>query len=195
MIETKYLEKFIKEGKIELFKHRRELLILPNDSGRLNIIVSQAHLFNNILYLCDSRKSKKQIEDELAKTNVTNITVLTYDELYDETIGNYDFIYEYLKSFDLIVCDNIHNLIIFSKQVDYLKYIVCLLFDNAFKYNAKILMMTNEPQYIEEFQHEMPWANSYHIIDLKDNLCLFNCIFKKIKKYLNYMFRTNNTGI
>lgn len=171
MIETKNLEELVNEGKIELFKHRRELLISPTDSGRLNMVVSQAHLFNNILYLCDSRKSKKQIEDELAKTNVTNITVLTYDELYHRTID--DFENSYIKSFDLIVCDEIHYIFKIAEQSICLKGVIRFLFSDWSGYRCpdgiKILMMTAEPQYIKEFQQQVPLVNSYHTIELKDN--------------------------
>lgn len=33
----------------------------------------------------------------------------------------------------------------------------------------KLLMMTAEPQYIEEMQQEYSWVNSYHTIELKEN--------------------------
>lgn len=174
MIETKNLEELVNEGKIELFKHRRELLISPTDSGRLNMVVSQAHLFNNILYLCDSRKSKKQIEDELAKTNVTNITVLTYC-VYHQKQRWYPNEKEdnCTKNFDLIVCDNIHHIFKCRERAFYLKYLICFFFADDYFLKCpdriKLLMMTDEPQYIEEFQREYPWVNSYHTIELKDN--------------------------
>lgn len=171
MIETKNLEGLLNEGKIELFKHRRELLISPTDSGRLNLIVSQAHLFNNILYLCDSRKSKKQVINNLAKTNVTNIMVLTYNDLYDKTID--DFKNSYIQSFDLIVCDEIHYVFKFSERSFYLKGAIRLLFSYVGNYRcgdeSKILMMTAKPQYIERFQQRVPQINTYHTIELKDN--------------------------
>lgn len=170
MIETKNLEELVNEGKIELFKHRRELLISP-DCGRLNMIVSQAHLFNNILYVCDTRKRKKQIEDELAKTNVTNITILTYNDLYDKTID--DFKNSYIQSFDLIVCDEIHYAFKFSERSFYLKGVIRLLFSDTGDYKcgdeSKILMMTAKPQYIKKFQQKVPQINTYHTIELKDN--------------------------
>ena len=174
MIETKNLEGLLNEGKIELFKHRRELLISPTDSGRLNLIVSQAHLFNNILYLCDSRKSKKQIEDELAKTNVTNITVLTYYVYHQKQrwLPN-EKEDKCTKNFDLIVCDNIHHIFKCRERSFYLKYLICFFFADEYILRCadriKLLMMTAEPQYIEEFQQEQPWVNSYHTIELKDN--------------------------
>jgi hypothetical protein len=121
MIETKNLEGLLNEGKIELFKHRRELLISPTDSGKLNMIVSQAHLFNNILYLCD----------------------------------------------------NIHHIIKFRERAMYLASFIWFFFADDTVFSApdrlQILMMTAEPQYIEEFQQEVPWVNSYHTIELKDN--------------------------
>lgn len=174
MIETKNLEELVNEGKIELFKHRRELLISPIDSGRLNLIVSQSHLFNNILYVCDTKKRKKQIEDELAKTNATNITVLTYYVYYQKQrwLPN-EKEDKCTKNFDLVVCDNIHYIIKFRERAMYLAHFIWFFFFDETVFSApdrlQILMMTDEPQYIEEFQQQIPWVNTYHTIELKDN--------------------------
>lgn len=168
MIGTKYLGELLDEGKFELFKHKRELLIAPIGSGKTHMIVSKAHLFDNILYVCDTNALKEQVKNDLKEANVTNVHIKTYAALHQITIDDYE--YSYMKSFDLIVCDEIHNLVRYCEYSQELKYVRRLLFnDNEFDYNGKILMMTATPQYIEKLQQRIPGINTYYTINLMDN--------------------------
>lgn len=170
MIGTKYLGELLDEGKFELFKHKRELLIAPIGSGKTHMIISKAHLFDNILYLCDTNALKEQVKNDLKEANVTNVHIKTYAGLCKKTLGVYDIKkLSYLQNFDLIVCDEIHNLIRYSAYSDELKFIVCTLFDDDSKYNGKTLMMTATPQYIEHIQKRYPGINNGHIINLMDD--------------------------
>ena len=164
MIGTKYLGELLDEGKFELFKHKRELLIAPIGSGKTHMIVSKAHLFDNVLYLCDTNSLKEQVKNDLLKANITNVYVKTYAAVTQKTI--YDFEDSYMKSFDLIVCDEIHNLVKYSHYSGGLQYAIRLLFNDEIKYNGKILMMTATPQYIENLQQRFPQINTYHTINL-----------------------------
>ena len=167
MIGTKYLGELLDEGKFELFKHKRELLIAPIGSGKTHMIISKAHLFDNVLYLCDTNSLKEQVKNDLLKANITNVYVKTYAAVTQKTI--YDFEDSYMKSFDLIVCDEIHNLVKYSHYSGGLQYAIRLLFNDEIKYNGKILMMTATPQYIENLQQRFPQINTYHTINLMDN--------------------------
>lgn len=168
MIGTKYLGELLDEGKFELFKHKRELLIAPIGSGKTHMIISKAHLFDNVLYLCDTNALKEQVKNDLMEANVTNVHIKTYAGFHNKTIDDYE--YSYIKSFDLIVCDEIHNLVRYCEYSGELKYVRRLLFnDNEFEYNGKILMMTATPQYIEHLQQRIPAINSYYTINLMDD--------------------------
>lgn len=170
MVGTKYLGELLDEGKFELFKHKRELLIAPIGSGKTHMIISKAHLFDNILYLCDTNALKEQVKNDLKEANVTNVHIKTYAALCKKTLGVYDIKkLSYLQNFDLIVCDEIHNLIRYSAYSNELKFIVCMLFDDDSKYNGKTLMMTATPQYIEHIQKRYPGINNGHIINLMDD--------------------------
>lgn len=167
MIGTKYLGELLDEGKFELFKHKRELLIAPIGSGKTHMIISKAHLFDNVLYLCDTNSLKEQVKNDLAKANITNVYVKTYAAVTQKTM--LDFKDAYMKSFDLIVCDEIHNLVKYSAYSGGLQYAIRLLFNDEIKYNGKILMMTATPQYIENLQQRYPQINTYYSINLMDD--------------------------
>lgn len=167
MIGTKYLGELLDEGKFELFKHKRELLIAPIGSGKTHMIISKAHLFDNVLYLCDTNSLKEQVKNDLAKANITNVYVKTYAAVTQKTM--LDFKDAYMKSFDLIVCDEIHNLVKYSAYSGGLQYAIRLLFNDEIKYNGKILMMTATPQYIENLQQRYPQINTYYPINLMDD--------------------------
>ena len=170
MVGTKYLGELLDEGKFELFKHKRELLIEPIGSGKTHMIISKAHLFDNILYLCDTNALKEQVKNDLKEANVTNVHVKTYAGLCQKTLGNYDYKeLSYIQNFDLIVCDEIHNLVKYSSYSQELKFVVCLLFDDDSGYNGDILMMTATPQYIDHLRERLPGINSYHVINLMDD--------------------------
>ena len=170
MVGTKYLGELLDEGKFELFKHKRELLIAPIGSGKTHMIISKAHLFDNILYLCDTNALKEQVKNDLKEANVTNVHVKTYAGLCQKTLGNYDYKeLSYIQNFDLIVCDEIHNLVKYSSYSQELKYAIRLLFNDEIQYNGKILMMTATPQYIENLQQRYPQINTYYPINLMDD--------------------------
>lgn len=167
MVGTKYLEELLDEGKFELFKHKRELLIAPIGSGKTHMIISKAHLFDNVLYLCDTNALKEQVKNDLREANVTNVHIKTYAAVTQKTM--LDFKDAYMKSFDLIVCDEIHNLVKYSAYSGGLQYAIRLLFNDEIKYNGKILMMTATPQYIENLQQRYPQINTYYPINLMDD--------------------------
>lgn len=167
MVGTKYLGELLDEGKFELFKHKRELLIAPIGSGKTHMIISKAHLFDNVLYLCDTNALKEQVKNDLQKANITNVYVKTYAAVTQKTM--LDFKDAYMKSFDLIVCDEIHNLVKYSAYSGELQYAIRLLFNDEIKYNGKILMMTATPQYIENLQQRYPQINTYYPINLMDD--------------------------
>lgn len=170
MIGTKYLGELLDEGKFELFKHKRELLIAPIGSGKTHMIISKAHLFDNVLYLCDTNSLKEQVKNDLIEASVTNVHVKTYAGLCQKTLGNYDYKkLSYIQNFDLIVCDEIHNLVKYSSYSQELKFVVCLLFDDDSGYNGNILMMTATPQYIDHLRERLPGINSYYVINLMDD--------------------------
>lgn len=169
MVGTKYLGELLDEGKFELFKHKRELLIAPIGSGKTHMIISKAHLFDNVLYLCDTNALKEQVKNDLKEANVTNVHVKTYAGLCQKTLGNCDIKSSYMKNFDLIVCDEIHNLVRYSAFSKELNFVICLLFTDDIYYDGKTLMMTATPQYIEELQQRHPIINDYHTINLMDD--------------------------
>ena len=167
MVGTKYLGELLDEGKFELFKHKRELLIAPIGSGKTHMIISKAHLFDNVLYLCDTNALKEQVKNDLMEANVTNVYVKTYAAITQKTM--LDFKNTYMKSFDLIVCDEIHNLVKYSHFSGGLQYAIRLLFNDEIQYNGKILMMTATPQYIENLQQRHPQINTYYPINLMND--------------------------
>lgn len=169
MVGTKYLGELLDEGKFELFKHKRELLIAPIGSGKTHMIISKAHLFDNVLYLCDTNALKEQVKNDLREANITNVHVKTYAGLCQKTLGNCDIRSSYMKNFDLIVCDEIHNLVRYSAFSKELNFVICLLFTDDIYYDGKTLMMTATPQYIENLQQRYPQINTYYPINLMDD--------------------------
>lgn len=183
-MEKKKLSELLEEGRFELFKHKRELLIAPIGSGKTYMIMHKAKEFNNVLYLCDTNALEEQVNKDLIKYDTHNVMVMTYSNLYQKTV--LDFKDEFIQQFDLIVCDEIHSLVKFSSYGAELKYVIRLLFSDEIQFNGNILMMTATIKYIENLEQRMPQINTYYRIDLMDEEDIFRLNtfdFDTIKHY------------
>lgn len=162
------LSEFLEQGGFELFKYPKELLIAPIGSGKTYLLMNKCKEFNRVLYLIDTDALKTQVKNDLEKFNISNVKVMTYNALCYKTI--YDTDDYFINTFDLIICDEVHNLVDYSyyNGGGDLKYVVRMLFSEGI-YKGQLLMMTATPNYVTKLTDKYPKLNNYKIIDLMDN--------------------------
>ena len=161
------LSELLEQGRFELFKYPKELLIAPIGSGKTYLLMNKCKDFKRVLYLIDTDALKAQVENDLSENNMSNVTVMTYNALCLKTI--YDTQDQFINTFDLIICDEVHNLVRYSwfNGGGDLKYIVRMLFSEGI-YKGQLLMMTATPDYVTKLTEKYPNLNNYTTIDLMD---------------------------
>lgn len=170
-MKKKKLSELLEEGRFELFKHNKELLVAPLGCGKTYLLMNKCKDFKNVLYLTDTNALQKQVENDLKEHNLTNVTNMTYQALCNKTI--YDTEDYFINTFDLIVCDEVHNLVAYSYyNSGDLKYIIRMLFSEN-TYKGQLLMMTATPTYVEKLTERNPNLNNFKTIDLMDEPDLF----------------------
>lgn len=165
------LSELLEQGRFELFKYPKELLIAPIGCGKTYLLMNKCKEFNKVLYLIDTDSLKTQVINDLNKNNTKNVTIMTYEALCAKTI--YDTKDYFINTFDLIICDEVHNLVQYSyyNGGGNLKYVVRMLFSEGV-YKGQLLMMTATPDYVVKLTDKYPNLNNYVTIDLMDELDL-----------------------
>ena len=154
----KYLGEIIKEEGIEFGSNT--LIVSPVGSGKTYYILNDLTLQSKrVLYLCDNSNLKYQVKKdvkEAAKEAGINIMdkldIMSYKR-FGIKVKN-DTLNEFINSFDMIVCDEIHNLVDYQTFKDDADLLVARvkLFD---KYeNTKIVFFTATPYYLEQLEKD-----------------------------------------
>ena len=58
------LSELLEQGRFELFKYPKELLIAPIGCGKTYLLMNKCKEFNKVLYLIDTDSLKKQVINE-----------------------------------------------------------------------------------------------------------------------------------
>lgn len=177
MIEKKYLGELLTREEVLA---QNTFIVAPVGSGKSYFIFD--NLIQNgmsVLYLCDTNNLQQatiKAKEEMAKNKFISIMVLTYHDFGGRV--EYDSTNEFINKFDVIFCDEIHNLIDFQR------------FDNSTslaiartkllsKYdNVKIVLMTATPEnlYAIERKH-CNFLDNFKVYDFSER--------KDIKQYTN----------
>lgn len=172
------------------------LIVSPTGSGKTYYIINDLCKGRNVLYLCDNSNLKEQVllEDNTRTTkkdaikygfNKTDVRVSTYKEFGLRV--KYDINNDYINSFELIICDEIHNLVdymTFDNDADLSHALIALMK----KYdNTQILMFTATPYYVDELAKKNPGIDSnFSRIDFSDSKDIMRYINKR-EAYINHM--------
>lgn len=192
MGNKKYLSEIIKDYKLE----QNTLIVSPTGSGKTHYIINELCKNKKVLYLCDNSNLKEKVllEDGTRETKEnalkrgfsrTDIRVTTYKDFGIKI--RYDIEDEYINSFKLIICDEIHNLIdyqTFNNDPDLSHAIKVLMkmYDDT-----QILMFTATPYYLDELARKNPGIDKNFIkLDFSNNKEIMR-YFNKRKSYINHM--------
>ena len=179
MNEKKYLSYFLEDKDLP----NNTLVISPTGSGKTHFIFNDLIKQGHCLYLCDNENLKTSIEME--ERTFSNRKALTgFDDYsvevmcYKEFGSKVRYDNKFVKEYDIIVCDEIHNLIdyqTFNDDVD-LSHAIKELFK---KYNdTKIIYFTATPYYLEEL------GKNHHTLTEVLNVMDFSKS-KEIRRYIN----------
>lgn len=179
MKQKKYLSHFLKDVDLE----PNSLIIAPTGSGKTHYVFNDLLTTGRHLYLCDNENLKTSIEMEertfsnrkdIEGFDDYSIEVMCYKEFgkkvkYDNNL---------IKEYDMIVCDEIHNLIdyqSFNDDAD-LSHAIKELFK---KYEqTKIVYFTATPYYLEALESNHPELQKIlNVVDFSKS--------KEIRRYIN----------
>ena len=172
-MKKKYLGEIIKDEGIELGSNT--LIVSPVGSGKTYYILNELTKDKKVLYLCDNGNLKSQVEKDCLKVGL-NIPVLSYKKFGMKAKN--DTLNEFINSFDIIVCDEIHNLLDYQTFKDDADLLVARvkLFDRY--ENTKIAMFTATPYYLDQLAKANENVGDYFTTyDLSEH--------PNIKKYVN----------
>lgn len=179
MNQKQYLSYFLNDQTLE----DNTLVISPTGSGKTHYIFNELIKEGRYLYLCDNENLKTVIENnERTFSNRKAITgfddysvkVMCYKEFGNQVRYHNNLV----KEFDLIICDEIHNLVdyqSFNDDTD-LSHAIKELFK---KYNdTKIVYFTATPHYLELLKAKhSELSRILNVIDFSKN--------KEIRRYIN----------
>lgn len=180
----KYLGEIIKDEGIELGSNT--LIVSPVGSGKtyyiLNDLCTQG---KKVLYLCDNGNLKSQVEKDCIKVGLDNVEILSYKK-FGIKVKN-DTLNKYINSFDMIICDEVHNLLdyqTFKNDGDLLASRI-KLFDRY--ENTKIAMFTATPYYLDKLANEYAGVGEYFIVYDFSKYKNINRYINKRLEYINHI--------
>jgi len=179
MNEKQYLSHFLNGQELK----NNSLIISPTGSGKTHFIFNNLIEEGHYLYLCDNENLKTVIEEnerafsnrkEILGFDNYSVNVMCYKEFGSQVRYHNNFV----KEFDMIICDEIHNLVdyqTFNDDTD-LSHAIKELFK---EYNdTKIVYFTATPHYLELLKEDhSELSQTLNIIDFSNN--------KEIRRYIN----------
>lgn len=155
---SKYLGELI-DNKLVVNRFKNTLIVSPTGSGKTYYMFNDlVPKYNKALYLCDNKylKASLQVRDEVISNNKKfnegfNTTVETI--CYKEFGKNVRFNNDFMKQYDLIICDEIHNLISYQNMKDDadLSHAIKELF--GIHEGIKICYFTATPDYLNDLKN------------------------------------------
>ena len=178
-MEQKYLGQIIKEEGIELDSNT--IIIAPTGSGKTHYILNDLCVGKNALYLCDTGNLKDSVKNAISEEELQDllyhIDVMCYAEFGLRVM--YDTNDKFINGYDLIVCDEVHNLIdytTFGKDKSSLQIARLKLFQKH--ENTQIVFFTATPYYLDKL------ATKYKGVDV--NFKTYNFTKRDdINRYIN----------
>lgn len=143
---TKWLGEIIKEEGVELGSNT--LIIAPTGSGKTHYILNDLCKGKKCLYLCDTRNLKYAVTHDI-KDKHMNIKPMSYHEF--GLLTKNDTANKLIESFDLIICDEVHNLINYQGFTNEPSLVVAQLKLFSTYEKTKIVMFTATPQEIDKY--------------------------------------------
>lgn len=177
---------------------KNTFLISPCGSGKSKLIFDKIiHRYEGkILYLCDNNNLEEQVcknhncfsrkgeldtkkRDSIILTDKVEVMCYSYfaNKIYDSTGA--DIGHTIIGQYELIVCDEIHNLIDYQKfdRSERMRRLIELLLTYEYK-STDILIMTATPQYIYDLKKHNPKVlKHFDIVDFSQS--------EEIKRYVN----------
>ena len=185
---TKYLGEIIKEEGLEFGSNT--MIVAPVGSGKtyyiLNELVPQA---KRVLYLCDNGNLKSQVEKDSDKAGIKDM-IYKFDVLSYKKFGikvKNDTLNKFINSFDMIICDEVHNLLdyqTFNKDADLLVARI-KLFDKYEK--TKIVFFTATPYYLDQLAKDNNNIGAYFTTYDFSKHPNINRYIEKRLAYINHM--------
>ena len=191
-MSKKYLSELMKDKELK----GNTLIISPTGSGKTHYIVNELCKNKKVLYLCDNSNLEEQVSLEdntrVIKNNQikkgfnrTDIQIMTYKAFGMKV--KYDIDDDYINSFKLIICDEIHNLVdyqTFNNDADLSHVIISLMKEYD---NTQILMFTATPYYLDELAKKHEGVDKYYSrIDFSKDRQIMRYINKR-EAYLNHI--------
>lgn len=179
MNEKKFISYFLKDKEIK----NNTLVVSPTGSGKTHFIFNDLIREGRYLYLCDNENLKTVIEEN-ERTYSNRKTIDRFDNFSVEVMCYKEFgkkvLYdnEAISNYDMIVCDEIHNLIdyqTFNNDVE-LSHAIKELFK---VYNqTKIVYFTATPHYLRVLEKDHPKLRGIlDVVDFSET--------KEIRRYIN----------
>lgn len=187
--DKKYLSELIDNEKV-INEEKNILIVSPTGSGKTHYIFEklvQNDKFEQCLYLCDTNylKSSLELRDDVISNNkkTSNKDLKLVEAMCYHSFGkNVRYNNDFLEQYDLIVCDEIHNLI------SYFKIDCNLNLSHAIKElftkhdNTKIVYFTATPYYLVEIKEEV---KKEFRVDIDRSILSFDFTnHSQIKQYL-----------
>lgn len=206
-------KKYLSELRDYTQMKKNTFLIAPTGAGKTHLIFDHViHRYNGkILYLCDNNNLERQVyknpnvfsrkrslDDEVKKDSIIlseKVELMCYSyfakKIYDST--GEDIGQTIISQYDLIICDEIHNLIDYQRFDDKneLRRLIELLLTYEYK-DTDILIMTATPQYVYKFKEHNPRTlRHFDIVDFSESKEIKRYINKRIG-YINHMNQIKN---
>lgn len=189
----KYLSEIMKEEENKLEDGQNYMIVSPVGSGKTYYILKELCKDKKVLYLCDNSNLEAQV---LLNENTTshkdntklgfskdNIEVMTYS--YFGKKIKFDIDDEFVRTFDMIICDEVHNLIAYQ-EFDDSKYLYNAILRLLKKHEGvQTIFFTATPYNLNKLaEYNEGIDKHFKTLNFNDNLYINRYINKRLA-YIN----------